>query len=92
MGTRISLGLAGHPWELDVYLPVRERGRSQEGVVPSRQNMGGGRRRGKWKLGRKPMYVYYINIIIIVIKATLETMQIEIKKTFLQNPNQPASR
>lgn len=92
MGTPISLSVAGHPWELDIDLPVRERGGSKERAVPARQNVGGGRRRGKWKLGRQPMYVYYINLIIIVIKAKLEAMQIEIKKTSLQHPNQPASR
>lgn len=60
-----------------MYPAVREGGDSEGVGVPSRQNVGavaGKGRRGA--LGRQPMYVYYINIIIIVIKAKLEAVQI----------------
>ena len=59
-----------------MYPAVRERGDS-EGVVPSRQNVGAvAGKGGRGMIGRQPTYVYYINIIIIVIKAKLEAVQV----------------
>lgn len=72
-----GLSTSGLPLGAGCIQLLEKGGTARGWVVPSRQNVGavaGKGRRGT--LGRQPVYVYYINIIIIVIKAKLEAVQI----------------
>lgn len=56
MGALTNVSIAGPPAPRKLYThPLRERGRSQRGVLPSSKMWCCDRRKGKWLLGKQPV-------------------------------------